>query len=239
MYIKTKAIVFSSVKFKDADLIVKCYTKAKGIVSFMVKGVLKSKKGKLRPAMFQTLNLLDIEFQYKDKGRLEYFKEVKVYQHLNGIQNDIYKSSLVMFLSEILKSVIYEEEQNDKLFDFIEYAILYLDNANHFANFHLSFLVNLSSYLGFFPHTPEQSSDQYFNLSEGYFESAESKYSLSKKHSSLFLQFVNHALEKSEEIKLNKKDRQDLLHLLLVYYQLHIENFQNPKSLKIIESIFN
>ena len=44
MIIPTKAIVISKIKYKDNDLIVKCYTQAHGIVSFMVKGALSSKK---------------------------------------------------------------------------------------------------------------------------------------------------------------------------------------------------
>lgn len=238
MYIKSKAIVFSSLKFQDADLIVKCYTRAKGSVSFMVKGVLKSKKGKLRPAMFQTLNLLDIEFLHRNKGQLEYLKEVKVFRHLNGIQSNIYKSTLVMFLSEILKSVIFEEEPNASLFDFIENAIQELDKTEHFANFHIYFLINLSKHLGFAPHSPSGSNEPYFNLNEGYFESIESKYSLNAEKSSLFLKFLNLSMQESQNIPLTKKDRQELLNLALVYYQLHIENFQKPKSLQVIESIF-
>lgn len=239
MYIKTKAIILSSIKFKDADLIVKCYTKAKGSVSFMVKGVLKSKKAKLRPAMFQTLNLLDIEFLHRDKGRLEYFKDVKISQHLNSIQSDIYKSTMVMFLSEILKSAIHEEEANPGLFDFLEKAIKHLEDTKNYANFHIAFLVNLSTYLGFAPHKPVEPSDTYFNLSEGHFEPTESKYSIGLKYSSSLLSFLNQPLTSSQHIKLSKEDRQKLLHFILVYYQLHIEHFQTPKSLDVIESVFS
>ena len=48
MIISTKGIVISKIKFKENDLIVKCYTESNGILSFLVKGVLSSKKSKLK-----------------------------------------------------------------------------------------------------------------------------------------------------------------------------------------------
>ena len=45
MVVTNKAIVLSSVKYADNDLIVKCYTQHYGVLSFLLRGVLKSKKG--------------------------------------------------------------------------------------------------------------------------------------------------------------------------------------------------
>jgi DNA repair protein RecO (recombination protein O) len=239
MYIKSKAIVLSSLKFKDADLIVKCYTEALGSISFIVKGVLKSKKGKLRPAMFQMFNILDIEFLYRNKGKLEYFKEVKVEKHLNSISSKIYKSTIIMFLSEVLKSVISEEEPDKSLYNFMEISILHLEKTEDYANFHIAFLVKLSTFLGFSPHDPIQADDQYFNLNEGYFENTENKYSLNLTYSNYLKRFLALDLENSHQIKISKEERKKLLSLIIVYYELHIESFKKPKSLDIIESIFN
>jgi DNA repair protein RecO (recombination protein O) len=53
MISKTNAIVLSKIKYSDNDLIVKCYTEQFGVVSFLLKGVLKSKKGKVKVAFFK------------------------------------------------------------------------------------------------------------------------------------------------------------------------------------------
>lgn len=238
MFLKTQGIVISSIKYRDSDLIVKCYTKSKGSISFMVKGVLKSKRGKFRSSMFQTLSLLEIEMFFKNKGQLEYFKEVHTTYPLNNLQSNVYKSTIAMFLAEILKSVIYEEEQNAALFDFIESSIIYLDQSESFANFHLSFLVKLSAFIGFSPHLPENDYNRFFNLNEGYFEDEESAYSMSVENSSLLKLFIEKDLEQSQDIKMNKTQRLGLLKLLMSYYELHIDSFKTPKSFEIIESIF-
>ncbi len=239
MYVDSKAIVLSSLKYKDADLIVKCYTEAQGLVSFMVKGVLKSKKGKLKPAMFQSFNILNIGFNYKNKGQLEFFKDVRVEAHLNSISKDVYKSSMAMFLAEILKSVIYEEEPNPRLFKFIEDSILRLEYSKQFANMHISFLIKLSSFLGFSPHLPIKKEDIYFNLDEGFFQDHENKYTLNQENSNALLSFIKAPIAESHQIQLNKTQRNNLLKVMITYYRLHIESFKTPKSLEVIESIFS
>jgi len=239
MLLKTQGIVISSIKYRDTDLIVKCYTKSHGSISFMVKGVLKSKKGKFRSSMFQILSLIDIEMQYRNKGQLEYFKEVRSLHPLNNLQGNVYKSAIAMFLAEVLKSVIFEEEQNEKLFKFIQRSILHLDQSDNFANFHLSFLIKLSAFIGFSPHLPENGNDIYFNLYEGYFEDLESKYTMTAENSNLLKQLIEVDLDKNHKIKMNKTQRLDLLKLLMSYYELHIESFKNPKSLSVIESVFS
>jgi DNA repair protein RecO (recombination protein O) len=238
MFIKTEGIVISTIKYRDTDLIVKCYTKSHGSISFMVKGILKSKRGKFRSSMFQILSLIGIEMQYKNKGQLEYFKEVQTTFPLNDLQGNVYKSTIAMFIAEILKSVIFEEEQNINLFEFIKKSIIYLDTTNNFANFHLSFLIKLSAFIGFSPHLPENDIDLYFNLSEGYFENKESKFSMSAENSNLLKQLIEIDLQQSYRIKLNKVKRLELLKLLITYYELHIESFKKPKSLEVIESVF-
>ena len=42
--VTTKAIVISAIKYSDTSLIVKLYTKEIGLVSYLLKGILKSKK---------------------------------------------------------------------------------------------------------------------------------------------------------------------------------------------------
>ena len=92
----TKAIVLNAIKFQETSLIVKCYTQ-KGIKSYLLKGVLKSKKGKLKPAYFQILTLLDIVASHNDKGTLNYIREASVYHPFHAISTDVYKSSIALF----------------------------------------------------------------------------------------------------------------------------------------------
>ena len=53
MLVKTNAIVISTLKYGDSSLITRCYCKELGLKSFMLKGILTSKKGGLKKSLFQ------------------------------------------------------------------------------------------------------------------------------------------------------------------------------------------
>ncbi len=239
MYVKTEAIVLSSIRYNEADLIVKCYTQSNGLLSFMVKGVLKSKKGKLKASLFQTFSLLHIETRVNTKGQLNYFKDIQVSNPLNNLQTNVYKATLAMFLAEILNIVIYEEEKNEDLFNFIKKYILWLEKAENYANFHLSFLVKLTLHLGFYPQYNHHEHERYFNIQEGYFEAFESKFCLNQDFSSIFQKLIAQSLEDFQNYVLPKTTRLKLLEVVMSYYKFQIESFRKPKSLEVIKNIFD
>ena len=111
MVVNTKAIVLSSLRYNESDLIVRCYTKSNGILSFIVKGVLKTKRGKFKAYYFQVFSLLDIHTLVKNKDQLNYFKDVHIAHQLSSIQSNVYKGTLAMFLAEVIKAVILQDNQ--------------------------------------------------------------------------------------------------------------------------------
>ena len=113
MIISTKGIVISKIKFKENDLIVKCYTASNGIMSFLVKGVLSSKKSKLKSAYFQPLTMLKLEIDFKENRGLHYIKGARISNNYSSLHTVIFKSSVALFLSEILAMVLKEEEANN------------------------------------------------------------------------------------------------------------------------------
>ena len=127
MIVNTPAIVLSALKYGEADLIVKCYTLKSGLKTYILRGILKSKKGKLKPSLFQPLTQLELVASHKDKGSLEYLKEAKILQPYKSLHTHMVKSAMVMFLSEMLKNTIQEEEENENLYTFLEYSINWMD----------------------------------------------------------------------------------------------------------------
>jgi DNA repair protein RecO (recombination protein O) len=116
MQVKKKAIVLSSIKFQEKSLIVKCFTKSHGLKSYFVRDAFWTKI-QSENSLFQPLTILEIEAVHKNKGTLENFKEIKISTPFQTIHTDIYKSTIVMFVSEVLSS-IHEEENNESLLTF-------------------------------------------------------------------------------------------------------------------------
>lgn len=238
MQITTKAIVLSSLKYGDTSLIVKAFTASDGLKTYLLKGVMGSKKGKLKPGYFLPLMQLEIVAIHKNKGTLESIREVKVAMPYKTLHTDIVKNSIVLFLAEMLGNSIHEEEQNQSLFNYLEYALLWLDEHPANPNFHLLFLLNLTKYLGFYPDTSFKNAP-FFDLQEGSFCQSPSLNPLI--HSELldsFKGFLGTNFEALQAIQLTKSNRRELLKMVILYFRLHVHGFREPKSLAVLNAVF-
>ncbi|MEO0571096.1 MAG: DNA repair protein RecO [Bacteroidota bacterium] len=239
MQVNTKAIVISSLKYGDTSLIVKAFTLSDGQKSYLLKGVLTSKKGKLKPALFQPLTQLELVAFHKNKGTLESIREAKVMYHYQTLHSNIVKNSLVLFLAEILSIVIQEEEENIGLFQYLEYSLFWLDRHDGINDFHLLFLLELTKYLGFYPDA-SSIERPYFDLLEGCFLSSPSLNPVLEGDSlKNFKQFLGINFDGLFTIKMNNDQRQELLKKLLLYFELHLHGFRTPKSLAVLNAVFH
>ena len=163
MLSKSPAIVLHQIKYTDTGVIVQAFTRNFGRISFLVKGIRSKKSGKFAVHL-QPLTILDVELYYREARSIQSLKEYSVSFSPAGIQTDISKSSMAIFLGEVLTNVLREESPQAELFDFLSDAIRYLDSRKKgFANFHIAFLCALSGYLGFSPSPRKNEEDIFHN----------------------------------------------------------------------------
>ena len=236
MLIKTKAIVISSLKYQEKSLIVKCFTQSEGLKSYFVRDAFSSRKSNQKIAYFQPLTILEIEAIHKNKGTLENFKEIKIATPFQSIYADIYKSTIALFISEILHHSIHEEEKNEALFTFLETALNWLDTHNDIANFHLILLLEITKYFGFYPDI-SQLENPFFEIREGVFIPFQAVNSLSEHESSLLKKLIELRFE-SDKKTFHSSERQIILKILIEYYGFHLEGFKKPKSLEVLREVF-
>lgn len=236
MLIKTKAIVISSLKYQEKSLIVKCFTLSDGLKSYFVQNAFSAKKSNQKIAYFQPLTLLEIEANHKNKGTLEHFKEIKLAHAYQTISRDIVKSTIVMFLSEVLHHSIQEEEKNENLFLFLESAMLWLDNHEETSNFHLILLLEVTKFLGFYPDTSEIDG-KHFEMKDGVFSPLMGTSCLSEHETHLFKKLIDLKFDSNQKVFAGI-ERQILLKILLDYYTIHLDGFKKPKSLDVLKEVF-
>lgn len=239
MLIKNKVIVLTKLKYRDNDLIVKCYTSKRGVVSYLIRNVLNSKKGRVKIAYFQPLSQLQIEEQYNPNRSLQSIKDIRLEFNYDSLHTNVLKSAIAMFLAEMLSNSLKEEEQNLALYDYLKTSFLVLDQEEEFSNFHLLFLFNLTKHLGFYPDE-SNIHFEYFNLSNGQFELVKQNYySVTGKNLEIIKQLLGINFDALHTIKLNSKQRQSFLNVLLLYYELHLGTFKKPKSLEVFDQVFH
>ncbi|WP_298139916.1 DNA repair protein RecO [Flavobacterium sp.] len=240
MLIKTKAIVISSIKYQEKSLIVKCFTQSDGLKSYFVQSAYSGKNqsrgfGK-KIAYFQPLTILEIEANHKNKGTLEHFKEIKLATAYQTINTDIVKSTIVIFLSEMLHHSIQEEEKNEDLFTFLETALIWLDTHEETSNFHLILLLEITKFLGFYPDVSEIEWN-FFEMTEGVFSPLQGISCLSEHETFLFKKLINLKFDFNQKVFAGI-ERQILLKILLDYYSIHLDGFKKPKSLDVLKEVF-
>ena len=239
MLASTKAIVLSKLKFKDSDVIVKCYTKEFGVKSYLLKNILKAKKGKLKIAYFQELTILDLETDQRDGRSLQYIKELKLAYHYHSVHTNVVKSTIAMFLSEILSNILKEEEENKELFQFLETSFVWFDQSDTEASFHLMFLIELSKYLGFYPNLQLLESD-YFNLESGRFQNTDSGiYSITGEKLIFLKMLLGIKFDANKKLNITNYQKRELLDMILIYFNLHLDGFKKPKSVEVLNQVFS
>lgn len=238
MQVTTKAIVLSSLKYGDTSLIVKAFTESDSLKSYLLKGIVTSKRGKLKIAHFQPLTQLELVAVHRNKGTLESIREAKVYGPYSSLYTDIAKNAMTQFLAEMLHNCIREEECDRNLYRFLETTLQWLDTHDNIANFHLFFLLSLTRYLGFYPDTTH-SDYPYFDLLEGEFVRTPTlNPTMPAEVSEHFKQFLNSDFKNMDRIRMKKSDRQILLEQIVLYFELHLQGFRKPKSLAVLHEVF-
>jgi DNA repair protein RecO (recombination protein O) len=238
---KTSGIVLKQIKYGESGLIVHLYTRKWGRIGVMVPGARTSSKNK-KASLFQPLTLLDLEIYFKPHRDLQNIKEVKnrcPFMHLTG---DPVKSSVALFLAEILNKTLREEEPNEDLFDFIDTHIQLLDVADQgVGNFHLYFLLRLSRHLGFNPGVPPPQPDLWFDLPLGTFTPSPPLHGscLNPELTALLIRFQGVQASALSTIEIDRNTRMELLDGILKYYYLHMEGLGEIKSHKVLHTLFD
>lgn len=217
---KTQGIVFRLTNYGETSIIVNIFTSAFGLQSYIVNGV-RGKSKKTNIALYQPLTLLDLVVYHRENASIMRIKDVKCIHPYQNLSLDFRKSTIAMFLNEIVNRTVKEQSHAHGLCEFLIASFVDLDLAlTNVENFHLIFLIRLSQHLGFRP-------SEVAELSGGWMTDEQEEKILSK------LLTANY----SDSIAMTNIQRKNILDILLRFYVLHSENFGELKSLSIIREI--
>ncbi|UYZ61689.1 DNA repair protein RecO [Hymenobacter weizhouensis] len=236
MLIKTRGIVLNFIRYRETSIIARVYTERLGLQSYIVNGVRKAKPPG-RIALFQPFTLLDLVAYTSRQGGITRLSEYRCSEPFRSLPYDVRKSSVALFLSEIVSRVLLEEEENAPLFTFLHDSMLAFDRQQDgFENFALTFLLQLSHYLGFGPETGEQITSQVAFATDVPGATAGSGPTALR-----FQEFEQHfdALLRTPATATipNGRVRRELLGVLIRYYQLHVERLGDVRSLAVLSEV--
>ena len=238
MIISTKAIVLRKIKYSDSSLIVDVFTEFEGRKSFFLKGILGKTKTKLKNSHFQPLSQILIKYNKREKKKINFLVDCKVYNHCQNLYLDCRKSSIILFLNEILNMCILEEACNKELFSFLENSLNWLDNNDKISNFHMMFILELLKYLGINPNL-KSSNSKFLSFENGSFEDKKPN-GLNARGDSVkvIISLLGMNFDNCYLVKISQLQKHEILKILLEYIEYHVQGFKQPKSLHVLHQVF-
>lgn len=151
MTVPAHLIILNTTKFGENSIIAHAITKEWGRRGFIVRIGRKAQM-----AHFLPLNITEAEVSENTKSSLWRASGFRAASPLSGIRGNMYKNSMTLFMSEVLWRTVKDEAFEDGLYEWLERSVLALDAIeSDFSNFHLRFLLEFASTLGFSPETED------------------------------------------------------------------------------------
>ena len=240
MLVKTEAIVLHSFKYGESRLIVDMFTREVGRLSFIVP-LPKTPKSRIKKQYFQPMTLLEIECDVRQRVQLQKLKDVRLLSAYTSVPFSPEKLALSLFTAEFLYHALRSEQCNEPLFAYVCDAMRWLDAVETgFANFHLTFLMRLSRFLGFYPNLADYVDGCVFDLRAATFSLQVPTHrdflqpdDAQRIHTLMRMDFPTMRL-----YRLSRHDRNRIVDVLLYYYRLHIPQFPELKSLSVLQELW-
>ncbi len=208
-------IVLNTSPLKDNAIILHCLSNQYGRQALVLKFSKRQNKAGLRP-----LNILEADIYKNNKSKLWTASNISYKYKLNDIENNISKTAISLFIAEVLFKSLKEGVLEDYLYNWCIKQILTLDKLeSNFHNFHILFLLNYCSILGFMPNIQDISP-------------------FTKNNEALAEKFLTQSFEECLLIDLSGEQRNTLCEDILKYIEYHTESRINIKSLSILRELF-
>jgi DNA repair protein RecO (recombination protein O) len=236
MLIKTRGIVLGYIRYRETSISARVYTERLGLQTYVVNGVRKAKPPG-RIALFQPFTMLELVAYTSRTGGITRLSEFRCAESFSSIPYDVRKSSVALFLSEVLSRTVLEEEENVPLFTFLHDSILAFDQQKEgFENFALAFLLRLASYLGFGAESGQEITSQVAFAGAAPTTAADSGPTVLRFQE--FDQYFDELMRDPGSATVpNGRIRRELLLVLIRYYQLHIEKLGEIRSLAVLSEV--
>ena len=236
---KARGVVLGTLKYGEKGLIVHMRTDVCGRQSYMLQGIRPTAKGS-KMALLQPMFAVEFEGLTSAKMSMHRLKDLSPGIVLHTTPFDVRKSTMSIFMAEVLYRLVRENEPTGELFDFIWGSVAALDALEEgIANFHLWFLANLSRPLGFSPDN-EYIDGAWLDIRDGHFTpyALLPSMALSPDNARLLHDLLECDVRYLGEIGLNRNERVEFLEEMLKYYAYHLDTIRSVESIRILKEVF-
>lgn len=241
MYKPLDCIALRTVRYSDRNSILTAYTRQGGRLSFLVP----AGNGKVAARLRALLMPL---------GRFECVADIRPGRDIHPIRDvravifppvaDPLRSTIALFIADLLSSLLKVPVADPLLFGFIDDAIRRLDigntrgrlQGNSLLNFHVCFLIRLTRFLGIEPDWATYAPGAVLDFADGIFRRFPPSHRnyLPPGESETAAQLGRMNFRNLGHYSLSRFERNTILDRVLLYYQTHYPSVGEPQSLAIL-----
>lgn len=235
-----RAIVLHTIRHKENGLVLQCYTSRGGRESFYIRYSPRS-KDKINISQLHPLAIVEIELSSLKMGTMANIREISSPIRLSSIRGDIYKSSIALFMCELILKSIREVEENPLLYAFLHNSVITLESMKEgVANFHPWFLVNFCGQMGYAPKIDKDPEDALFDIVSAEYVKYPQPDSIcmNQADSALLYRFIEADSATLSSIRITGSVRYHFIGELLRYLSIHTGSELKIESLDVLHEVF-
>lgn len=223
----------------DRTSILQAYSLEMGAISFVVPAGSGSGASRRR-ALLQPLTPLEVEATIRPGKELHTFREPRAKVHLHTILMSAKRSAMVMFLAEVLQTLLRQAGADAGTYYYIEGAVESLnDPAVSVSNFGLMFMRGLSTMLGIEPDGGDYRAGMLFDMVDGCFRQSAALHghSLSVAESAAAALLLRMTWNNQGRFRFSAAERRAALERILEYYTIHYAPLTGLKSPAVLHEL--
>ena len=215
MIIQSKAIVIKSFPYGDSSLISRVLIENGQKLSIMIKGAKSLKSNKT--ALFQSLNLIQMNYYHKDNRDMQLFKEGNLLDNFSTVKKTFESMKFGLCMIDIIDKALPKDYEDKFMFDILYQCLVQMDNNKDYKMVFVFFLLLFSHHNGYSVKELEIDVLEDNDISKIFTQSdiAQNQY-----------EKLLHSM--------NQSNTDDLIQQLLLFIRTHIPEIKNVKSLKFV-----
>lgn len=236
-------IALRTIRYSDKHSILTAYSRQMGRISLLVPAG-KGKTASRYRALTMPMAVFECQADIKPGREIHPFRDLKL--DTDCLQSDFanpVRSVLAVFLADFFISVLKEPVPDNPMFSLLRQTSVLLWNCepSAIANLHILTLIRTAEILGIFPDISTWRPGYCFNMTEGIWVNdifRDSKNILDVKTSHYARHLLKMDVTNFIYFRFNRKQRQQILELMLKYFASHGFTRDTMSSMDILKELF-
>ncbi len=190
--------------------------------------------------LFQAMSLLEVEERSRKQTGMAALSEVRRAVVLGRIATEPARAAIALFMAEVLSQCLVEDQANAPLFDYVWHTVQALEVDQRVGLYPLLFMGRVLRFMGVAPSAALEAEHVFFDLRQGEWRMMPPPHGdwLQGAEAQLLCACAVQSVDELDALSTTRAQRNEVLHKLLRYIQLHLTNDRKVRSFAILAEVF-